>query len=114
MANTYVNNRGERFQRVLVEVWVPERIIEFVMEHTGRSRRAARKHIAQSYFHHGGELTFMDGDVGMGIENNDLGPISPKRYVDDEVSDLLDRGIIPYLDDDDKLIKAEGIGWSVI
>ena len=113
MANTYVDNKGEHIQIVRVEVRVPERMIDFVMEHTGRSRRAARRHIADQFLHHGGELSWFCEGTYMGIEDGSFYHVTPSYG--DPIEYMRERGIIPYLDEDGNLVEeGGGLSWWVV
>ena len=112
---TYTDGDGVEYQRVNVHVWVPERMISWLVEHTGRSRLAARRHIADQYLHHGGDLRWLADGTFVGIEHGDVYPVDPHHTsIEDVVEHLHSRGITPYLDDDgDPVEGGGGLSWNV-
>jgi hypothetical protein len=113
---SYVDGDGKKYQRVSVQVWVPERMISWLVEHTDRSRLAAKRHLADQYLHHGGDLRWMDAASVVGIEDGDVYPVGVYSYVaaEDVVEHLHSRGVIPYLDDDgDPVREGGGLSWNL-
>jgi hypothetical protein len=114
---TYTDGNGVEYQRVSVQVWVPERMISWLVEHTGRSRLAAKRHLADTFLHLGGELSFWDGAISMVIDREGSFGLQSVEYARDEeaeIQDLLANGYTPYLDDDGAIVReGGGLNWGL-